>query len=278
MNQLNLADVTKYVEDNISRFHESRLASLNKLKLKHVLKSKNPYLYKAKHMEVASDIVKGIVDAHLSSNEETIFGNWLEGLAIFIIEKVYNGHKSTSDGIDVEFIHQNIHYVVAIKSGPSWGNKDQIAKMKTNFANAKRRLGTSGNKSEIRFVNGCCYGREKSNKEPGDGSVSYFKYCGQEFWEFISGRESLYTDIILPIGHEALKHNQAFYDAYSGKLNMFTEEFLEEFTNDGRILWEKIVEMNSSKMLTKEKSKKTPDKKTKKSSPKKKDDLSSFVS
>ncbi|MCB1935052.1 MAG: hypothetical protein KDF59_03835 [Nitrosomonas sp.] len=30
-----------------------------------------------------------------------------------------------------------------------------------------------------------------------------FKYCGQQFWEFISGTSNLYTDIIEPLGHEA---------------------------------------------------------------------------
>lgn len=47
-------------------------------------------------------------------------------------------------------------------------------------------------------VNGCCYGRDK-HPDKGD----YFKYCGQSFWEFISGYEDLYTGIIEPLGHKA---------------------------------------------------------------------------
>lgn len=41
-------------------------------------------------MLTAEQIIKGLVDAHISSNEETIFGDWLEGLAIFINNKVYD--------------------------------------------------------------------------------------------------------------------------------------------------------------------------------------------
>lgn len=69
----------------IGDFHEKRLSSLDSLKLQNVLKRKNPYLFKAKHVLTSEEIIKGLVDAHISSNEETIFGDWLEGLAIFMI-------------------------------------------------------------------------------------------------------------------------------------------------------------------------------------------------
>ena len=73
MNQLNLTDVTQYVEENIGTFHQKRIERLNKLKLKTVLKKKNPYLFKAKHLLTANEIVQGIADAYISSGEETIF-------------------------------------------------------------------------------------------------------------------------------------------------------------------------------------------------------------
>src|SRR4030066_24370 len=103
MKKINLRDVTKYVEENIGTFHQKRIASLDTLKLSQVLKRKNPYLFKAKYVLTAEQLVKGLVDAHISSNEETIFGDWMEGLAIFINEKVYGGHKSGITGIDLEF-------------------------------------------------------------------------------------------------------------------------------------------------------------------------------
>jgi len=43
-----------------------------------VLKRKNLYLWKAKYVLTAKQIAKNTVDAHISSNEETIFGDWLE--------------------------------------------------------------------------------------------------------------------------------------------------------------------------------------------------------
>jgi hypothetical protein len=56
----------------ITPFYKTRFDKLNSLKLKDVLKRKNPYLFKAKNIELAGDLVKGIVDAYLSSQEEGI--------------------------------------------------------------------------------------------------------------------------------------------------------------------------------------------------------------
>ena len=128
MNPLDIQKVVKYVEDNIAAFHIKRIENINKLKLSQVLKRKNPYLFKAKYMQTSEQIIRGIVDAHISSNEETIFGNWLEGLAIFINNEVYGGYKSGITGIDLEFNKDNIRYIVTIKSGSNWGNSSQIKK------------------------------------------------------------------------------------------------------------------------------------------------------
>jgi hypothetical protein len=140
MPKLELKEVTQYVEGNIGDFHKRLLETLNDLSLTVVLFKKNPYLFKAKAFTNAADIVKSLVDAFLSSREETIFGNWLEGLAIFINSKVYSGKKSTTPGVDLEFDKDGTRYIVAIKSGPNWGNSSQIRKMVLDFNTARRTL------------------------------------------------------------------------------------------------------------------------------------------
>lgn len=242
MRKLNLVDVTNYVEENIGLFHQKRIQSLDSLKLSKVLKRKNPYLFKAKYSLTAEQIIRGIVDAHISSSEEGIFGDWLEGLAIFINQKVYGGYKSGITGIDLEFDRDNKRYIVAIKSGPNWGNSSQIAKMVADFKTAARALRTSNSQLDIVAVNGCCYGRDK---RPDKGN--YYKYCGQQFWHFISGEEKLYTDIIEPLGHKAKEKNEQFLESYSQILNKFTFEFGDQFCIDGKIDWERLVQFNSSK-------------------------------
>jgi len=243
MKPLNLSDVTQYVENNIATFHNKRIQSLDDLKLSQILKRKNPYLFKAKYLLTSEAIIKGLVDAHISSNEETIFGDWLEGLAIFINGKVYGGKKSGITGIDLEFDHDNRRYIVNIKSGPNWGNSSQIAKMIDDFKTATKALRTSNSKLNVEAVNGCCYGIDNS---PEKGN--YLKYCGQRFWDFISGSPALYTDIIEPLGHKAKEKNDDFNKSYVLMINKFTKEFSQDFCNDsGEIDWIKLVEYNSKK-------------------------------
>ncbi|MCL2291279.1 MAG: cytosolic protein [Bacteroidetes bacterium] len=241
MEQISITEVTDYVEANIGIFHEKRIKSLDNLKLSKVLKRKNPYLFKAKYTTTSEQIIKSIVDAHISSNEETIFGNWLEGLAIFINEKVYGGRKSGIPNIDLEFDKDNMRYIITIKSGPNWGNSRQIAKMISDFKTAKKTLRTSNSQLNVVAINGCCYGTD-NNPDKGD----YFKYCGQEFWSFISGNENLYIDIIEPLGHRARERNEEFLISYTQIINKFTRQFSNDYCNDnGEINWRKIVQFNS---------------------------------
>lgn len=242
MKKLNLNDVKQYVEENIGIFHEKRIQSLDSLRLTRVLKRKNPYLFKAKYVLTSEQIIRGLIDAHISSSEEGIFGDWLEGLAIFINERVYNGRKSGITGIDLEFDANGNRNIVAIKSGPNWGNSSQIAKMRSDFKTAQKTLRTSNSQLNVVAVNGCCYGRD-NNPDKGD----YYKYCGQRFWEFISGNPELYTQIIEPLGHKAKERNEAFIISFSQMINKFTKEFSNNFCDDdGNIDWNKLVIFNSS--------------------------------
>lgn len=243
MRKLNLNDVSRYVEENIGTFHQKRITGLNKLKLKEVLAKKNPYLFKAKYVLTAQDIIKSLTDAFISSKEESIFGDWLEGLAIYISNIVYDGRKSGIPGIDLEFDKDDIRYIVTIKSGPNWGNSSQIAKLIADFKTAKKTLRTSNSKLHVVAVNGCCYGKDN---QPDKGD--YFKYCGQRFWEFISGDSELYLKIIEPLGYKAKERNDDFMQSYSQMINKFTKEFANEFCKDnGDIDWDKLVKYNSAR-------------------------------
>jgi hypothetical protein len=72
------------------------------------------------------------------------------------------------------------------------------------------------------------------------------------FWEFISGNQDLYTDIIEPLGHKAKEKNESFISSYSQMINKFTFEFGKDFCDkEGSINWERLVRFNSSSGLIK---------------------------
>ena len=243
MTKVTNGEIINFIEPHIREFHKRRLENLLALQLKKILSRKNPYLFKAKNQDTASDLIKAILDAHLSSQEEGIFGGFLEELAVFISGHIYHGRKSSTEGIDLDFRRGNTLYLVSIKSGPNWGNSRQIAKMKDDFRKAKRILGTNTRGVNAIAVNGCCYGKD-DHFDKGD----YLKLCGQRFWEFISGDENLYTAIIEPLGHKAKEKNEEFLAEYAKAINRFTLAFSKEYcTIDGSILWEKLVRFNSGK-------------------------------
>jgi len=243
MGKVTESEIVSFIGQNIQKFHKARLESLLKLKLNLVLKRKNPYLFKAKNIATAQDLVKTVLDAYLSSQEEGVFGGFLEELAIFICGKVYRGRKSSAEGIDLEFEKGSAKYIVAIKSGPNWGNSRQIAKMRDDFLKAKRVLRTNARTANIVAVNGCCYGIDDA-PDKGD----YLKLCGQRFWTFISGDGNLYIKIIEPLGFQARVKNDQFMKEYSKVINKFTVEFAKNYCSSaGEIQWNKLVKFNSGK-------------------------------
>lgn len=235
--------IEQYVADHICEFHTSRLKKLESLNLMTLLKKKNPYLYRAKNMNTPQDIVESISSAFISSAEETMFGDWLEQLAIFVGSKAYGAYKSAAEGIDMELDRDGVHYAVAIKSGPNWANADSRKKLYENFRKARRAYATGGNKRLFECIEGCCYGKSKGRPD-----AEFIKLCGASFWEFISGSPSLYVDIIKPLGTNARIHNDAYIVEYNKMLTRFTREFANKYSlSDGAIDWEKILVLNSGK-------------------------------
>ena len=241
MNAITDEQITAYVAAHIDAFHGKRLEALEKLQLSDLL-LKNPYLFRSKNLVFAGDLVKSLLDAYLSSQEETLFGDFLEGLAIYVAEKALGGMKSGITGIDLEFVKDGARYLVSIKSGPNWGNSSQVSKMRDNFATATRVIRQGNATANVIAVNGCCYGRDAN---PNKGS--YFKYCGQDFWELISGDRGFYTRIVEPLGHDAKRRNKDFAGQYGAVVNRFTRQFMALFCGDtGAIDWDKLVEYSSA--------------------------------
>jgi hypothetical protein len=166
----------------------------------------------------------------------------LEGLAIFVAQKTRSAHKSGIPGFDFEYDDKPIHYFFTLKSGENWGNSRQWAALENDCKNALKTWSTSQNKEEARCILGVCYGKSKTSLKRG----VITQISGQNFWYMISGQENFYKDIVEPIGYKAKEQNQYFNDRKAHLVNRLTREFTNEFCDElGKILWDKIVELNS---------------------------------
>ena len=225
MKKLNYEKLNTFIaSDVIKPFYDIRLNRLKSAKLSNISKRKNPYLFKAKNIETAGDLAKSILDAFLSSQEETVFGDLMENLAIHVCHKVFNGKKAEQGkyrSVDLIFDRDKKTYIVSIKSGPNWGNSDQINIMKRNLKVAN-----------------------KVNKVT---DLSYYKICGQAFWELIFGDNQLYKKIIQPLDKEAKKRDDVFKKLYVNKINEMTKDVVDLFYTKENLDWDKIIDYVSKK-------------------------------
>ncbi len=242
---------TFIASDVIQPFYKIRLDRLTGVKLSDVIKRKNPYLFKAKNIETAGDLAKNILDAFLSSQEETIFGDLMENLAVSICRQIFNGKKAEEGkyrSVDLIFERDGKTYIVGIKSGPNWGNSDQVNIMKRNFKKAKALIRSEFSKEDLVAINGCMYGKDnvphKVNRDP---DLSYYKICGQAFWELISGDNELYKKLIQPLDKEAKKRDEIFKELYVKKINEMTKDVVKIFYTKNNLDWDKIIEYVSKK-------------------------------
>ena len=67
----------------LENFYGALIKKIDGIDISTIMKSKNPYLYRSKAMQSASEIVESVLQAFVSSSEETIFGNcFFEPIAI----------------------------------------------------------------------------------------------------------------------------------------------------------------------------------------------------
>ena len=244
MNQLDPDMVCGYVSENIVYLQEQRIKRLSILSLG-ILLAENPYLFEAKNITTANEIILNLLNSLIMSSEVNLFEEFLRGLAVFIAEKTCGGHKSAATGTDLEFFDQGIHYIVSIKSGPNWGNAAQQNKLEQDLKNAVSRVKQSKLGVNVQAVLGICYGKTKTSYVR-----NYCKVVGKSFWYLISENLNLYTDIIEPIGYRAKEHNEAFLFEKGKVINRFTKQFIDEFCDaSGAIDWIKLVEFNSGNYM-----------------------------
>ena len=223
----------------LNHFHERRIEKLKKLRLRQVLRRKNPYLFKALGTEQAAEIVKKILEAYVSSSDETIFGDaYFEQIA----RNLPDIQVSDSKGCDLILNEEKVIHAYALKSGPNPFNSSAKAKQNTEFMELRSRL----MKLQKQFDPVLAYAYGRKNK-PSKGAFIYRESSGQEFWKEITGDENFYLKLITLMKDEPLKRIDQYQHDWDATINKFTKEFMEDFClSDGHIDWEKLTKFVSA--------------------------------
>ena len=134
-NSYDEAAIVEAIATALDNFYTNLIKKVDSLNVKTVMKRKNPYLYRAKAMQSATEIVDSVLTAFVSSSEETIFGNcFFEPIAI----AASGGNKALAEGIDIMIQNNETNTIsaIAVKSGPSVFNADSKKRQEQNFTAA----------------------------------------------------------------------------------------------------------------------------------------------
>jgi hypothetical protein len=233
--------VEQAIAKALEEFYNSLLAKIDTININDIMKKKNPYLYRAKAIQNASELVESVLSATVSSSEETIFGNcFFEPLAI----AASGGNKALAEGVDimVEDKANNTIYAIAVKSGTSVFNADSKKRQEQNF-NAARKLAQQA-KAIYEPIIGYSYGKKRST---GRGRPTIYKeLAGQDFWKELTGDSDFYIKIIKYMGKKPEMYLEKYRESYNKASNRLVKQFTENFCDeDGSINWDKLVKFNS---------------------------------
>lgn len=232
-------ELVRFANDSFAEYENRCLNSLISIQLSDLLMS-DSYILRTEQELLVSSLIKQLIDEYFSDIQQVIFEEFCRTLVFDLCKMKDYATRSSLHGIDLELDKDEVHYLIHVNGDTKWGNSSQIIHMVDAFKKAQCNLRASNAKSQFRFVNGCCYGSENKT-DKGD----YIKLCGQPFWEFISGNKQLFVEIIEPLGFRAKERNQEFLEEYGRLINLFTQEFMNNFCMDGKIDWEKLVRFNS---------------------------------
>ena len=222
-NSYDEAAIVEAIATALDNFYTNLIKKVDSLNVKTVMKRKNPYLFRAKAMNGAAQIIDAILAAFVSSSEETIFGNvFFEPIATAAAQ----GQKALAEGVDIMVERDNTIYAIAVKSGTSVFNADSRKKQEQNFM-AASKLAQQAKKRFVPIV-GYGYGKKKvSNRGL------------PKFYMELAGKDSLMDKL-------PEKYVEEFDASYQKAANRLVREFTQEFCfEDGSIDWEKLVKFNS---------------------------------
>ena len=182
-------EIVEAVAIALDNFYKSLMGKLDQLNIRSVMRRKNPYLFRAKAMNGAAQIVEALLSAFVSSSEETIFGNvFFEPIAT----AAARGQKALAEGVDIMVERDNTIYAIAVKSGTSVFNADSRKKQEQNFM-AAQKLAQQAKKRFVPIV-GYGYGKKKTTNR--GIPKFYIELAGQDFWTELTGDADFYLKLI----------------------------------------------------------------------------------
>jgi hypothetical protein len=234
-------DLEKLVSKCLADFYKRRSDALKNLKLRDILKRKNPYLLRSLGIEEPKPLIESMLDTHLRESDETIFGETVfEAVAQWAARKK-GGHKAEAVGIDIVMEDERSITAVAVKSSPHWGSAQAKKRLDDNFRTMRSIRLRNGKNFDA--VIGCGSGSRVSRS---GGKQFARTLSGKAFWEWLTGDPEFHLKLSRLMEGKAAKARREFDVARAKALAAYQDEFREEFCKeDMSIDWDKVVVFNT---------------------------------
>jgi hypothetical protein len=214
-----------------------KLVQRKKISFPNLLSKCNPYemVVNCNTVEVLVDI---IMQSHKQISSKTIWGNYLELIALKVCNNKLNGFKSKEECTDLEWKEEGKNHYRGWKSSPNWCNSDQ--KKAVNIKESEIMV----NEDFGSFKVLTSYGKTTKKKT----TKGFTQLSGQDAWEEISGDSNLYNKVMIGIRINHKTIGQFLENIYISDRNKSIEWVSNNFTNeDNTINFIKINEYVSSR-------------------------------
>ncbi len=233
------SNLEQVVRQCLDSFYAKKLRSLRKLTLTSLLLRKNPYLYRALGIQDPVQLVQAMMDAYISSSDETIFGK------AFFEEVVLQYGKVRRSGITgTDFIRETDtdYVVISLKSGPHAFSASQYDKQNADFTKVFQTLREQGIRKHIDLVLGMSYGQVSPRRA---SNYVYRISSGRQLWEELTGDPGFYVKLLDIIGDYSVQKRIAYELEKQNVVQQFTAEFIATYTEAGTINWNALVNINA---------------------------------
>ena len=197
-----------------------------------IIRRKNPFLFRIRTNEDASQFADTAIAAYLSSSEETLFGKVIEDIAAVVCSHGRDGRKSGIAKIDLEYDEGLQRTLVQVKSGPNWGNSMQRDSLIRAF-NAANTVLRQGGLTPV-CIEGISYGKSE-RRDLG----THLRLTGDEFWDEISNSQGTGLNVMRLIGEHA---GNGLYDLRA-QAKVAMVRYLHEtgIAVNGEMHWERLL-------------------------------------
>ena len=212
-------------------FTQPIIEKLSKLKMRDIIRRKNPYLYRASGISTCEELVNRAFTEYTSTLGENYFGSFFESIA----RVVSGGIKPASGGeIDLDVRKGDRAYLYTIKSGPGGYNSSAEAKARLDFAHAEQRLRQDRITTHKKM--GYAYGRRKTSFKDG-----VEKLASKDFWAELSDDKDFYIKFL----DVCAELNPLFEADVNSPYQVLLNEAHELLCEDDVIRWDKVMRLVS---------------------------------